>query len=81
MGDAVVAAGAIEPYLPALSEPLSELLAVVGEPPIRRPECPQRLGEDQAHPHARWDGLPQVITQWCRVAGGSLTLRLPQIRT
>ena len=48
VGDAVVAADPVEQHLPALAEPVSELLAVIGEHLIRHSELPQGGSEGQA---------------------------------
>jgi len=49
VSDAVVAADPVEQHLPALAEPVGELLAVVGEHLTRHAEPAQRGGERQAH--------------------------------
>jgi len=49
VGDAVVAADAVEQHLPALAEPVGELLAVVRQHLLRHPEGLQRRREGQAH--------------------------------
>jgi len=47
--DAVVAADPVEQHLPALTEPVGELLTVIGQHLLRHPELAQRGGEGQAY--------------------------------
>ncbi len=49
MGDGVVAADPIEQHLPALAEPIGELLAIIGEHFLGNPVAAERFGEGQAH--------------------------------
>jgi len=48
VGDAVLAADLVEQHLPALAEPIGELLTVVGQDLLGHPEPGQRRGQSQA---------------------------------
>jgi hypothetical protein len=49
VGDAVLAADLVKQHLPALTETISKLLAIVSEDFLRHPELPQGGGQGQAH--------------------------------